>query len=82
MIRSLKAQVFVVLLVLISAMLVQIFLARATQSGLAHEQDILNESYASVGLVYELERDLISLQHNLLIYKKKQATLRFHASMN
>lgn len=85
MIRSLKAQVFVVLLVLISAMLVQIFLARATQSNFAHEQDILNESYASVGLVYELERDVLNLQRNLLIYKETasdSSVSRFNELMN
>jgi len=70
MIRSLKHQIFFVLIILVSILVIQILLSRATQSSLLKNQAFISQSYELVGLVHELERDVIDLQRNLLIYKE------------
>jgi len=70
MIRSLKNQIFFVLVILVSVLLIQILLSRSVLSTLLENQAIINESYEHVGLAYELERDVLDLQRNLLIYKE------------
>ncbi|MCW8933229.1 MAG: ATP-binding protein [Gammaproteobacteria bacterium] len=70
MIRSLKNQIFFVLVILVSVLLIQILLSRSIQSSLLKNQHIINQSYEHVGLAYELERDVMDLQRNLLIYKE------------
>jgi len=70
MIRSLKNQIFFVLVILVSVLLIQILLSRSVQSTLLKNQAIINQSYEHVGLAYEIERDVLDLQRNLLIYKE------------
>lgn len=84
MIRSLKNQIFFVLVILVSVLLIQILLSRSIQSTLLKNQSIINQSYEHVGLAYELERDVIDLQRNLLIYKETASEIsisRFHELM-
>ncbi len=70
MIRSLKHQIFFVLVTLVSILVIQILLSRATQSNMLNNQALISKSYGLVGLVHEFERDVIDLQRNLLIYKE------------
>lgn len=84
MIRSLKSQILIVLTILVSILVVQILLSRAAQSTLVTNQQSISQSYILVGLVYELERDVIDLQRNLLIYKEtasKSSASRFYELM-
>jgi len=83
-IRSLQAQVNIVLLVLTITLLSQLFSARNSLSTLVENQSLLTQSHSNVGVVYELERDVIDLQRNLLIYKatgSDSAIHRFHTIM-
>lgn len=70
MFHSLKNQIILVLATLITILVIQVLFSRATQSTLILNQEAINHSYDNVGLVYELERDVINLQRNLLIYKE------------
>jgi len=70
MIRSLKNQIFFVVGILVSILVIQIVLSQAIQSTLLNNQNIINQSHLNVELVGELERDIIDLQRNLLIYKE------------
>jgi len=84
MIRSLKNQILFVLVILVSVLLIQILLSRSVQSTLLKNQTTINQSYEHVGLAYELERDVIDLQRNLLIYKEtasETSVSRFYALM-
>lgn len=74
MFHSLKSQIIFLLAALISILVIQAFFSRTTQSTLIQSQETLNHSYDNVGLVYELERDVIDLQRNLLIYKETAST--------
>lgn len=83
-IRSLQAQVSIVLLVLAVTLLTQLLFARNSVSTLVKNQSSLTYSHSHVGVVYELERDVIDLQRNLLIYKatgSDSAIHRFHTIM-
>ena len=85
MFRSLKHQILLVLITLITILFMQVFLSRVTQSALILNQQAINSAYTNVGLVYELERDVIDLQRNLLIYKEtasKIASSRFYEVMS
>ena len=84
MIKSLKNQIFFVLVILVSVLLIQILLSHSVQSILLKNQAIINQSYEHVGLAYELERDVLDLQRNLLIYKETASEIsisRFYELM-
>ncbi len=68
-IRSLHTQVILVLVVLTTTLAAQLLLSRNSLSTLFHDQEVILQSSDNVGLVYELERDVINLQRTLLIYK-------------
>jgi signal transduction histidine kinase/CheY-like chemotaxis protein len=70
MIKSLKSQVLFVLITLVSILIVQVMLSRSSQSTLIINQQTISHAYHKVGLVHQLERDIIDLQRNLLIYKE------------
>jgi len=70
MIKSLKAQIYIVLIVLVVSLLVQILLSRSVQSTLVQNQKNIEQSHTLVEMVQELERDVIDLQRNVLIYKE------------
>jgi signal transduction histidine kinase/CheY-like chemotaxis protein/PHD/YefM family antitoxin component YafN of YafNO toxin-antitoxin module len=83
-IRSLHTQVNIALLVLTVTLLSQLFSARSSVSALVENQVNLTHSYRNISVVYELERDVIDLQRNLLIYKEtgsNSAIQRFHTIM-
>ena len=68
--RSLHAQVVLVLVILTVTLLAQLLITRGNLLTLSVDQKTIAHSYDNVGLVYELERDVIDLQRNLLIYKE------------
>ena len=82
--RSLKSQVFIILIILVSILALQILLSRTVQKQLISSQQSINHSHTLVGLVHELERDIIDLQRTLLIYKEtasKTSAARFYELM-
>jgi signal transduction histidine kinase len=50
--------------------LTQLWLSRDSLTTFTENQNSITKSYDNVGLVYELERDIIDLQRNVLIYKE------------
>ena len=84
MLSSIRIQLITVLVALIALILAQGFVARKNQ-------EVLNEGVASaakavidVGIVKELERDVVDLQRNVLIFKEnasKSAITRFSRLM-
>ncbi len=83
--RSLYAKVWVVLLALVITLVVQFLLSRNGFITLFNNEQIITQSYEDVSLVYELERDVIDLQRNLLIYKEtasETSSLRFYQLMS
>ena len=84
MLSSIRVQLITVLLALVALILAQGFVARKNQ-------EVLNKGVASaakavidVGIVKELERDVVDLQRNVLIFKEnasKSAITRFSRLM-
>jgi signal transduction histidine kinase/CheY-like chemotaxis protein len=84
-IRSLYLKVLAVLMVLTVTLVVQFLVSRDGFVTLFNGQQAITLSYEDVNLVYELERDVIDLQRNLLIYKdtaSDDSSARFHSLMN
>lgn len=84
MIRSLKNKIIFVLVTLVSILLIQILLSYSVQSSLLNSQKLINKSYERVGTAHELERNVIDLQRNLLIFKEtasETSVSRFHELM-
>jgi signal transduction histidine kinase/CheY-like chemotaxis protein len=69
MFRSLQTQITLVLAALICILLVQVFLSRQSLNTLAEGQAETRKSFSDVELVHELERDVVDLQRNALIFK-------------
>jgi len=83
--RSLYAKVLAVLLLLVITLVVQFLLSRNGLITLFNDEEAITQSYQNVSLVYELERDVIDLQRNLLIYKETAgdtSSLRFYQLMD
>ncbi len=73
------------LLLLSVTLIVQIFLSRSGFETLYNDEQAIALSYEEVSLVYELERDVIDLQRNLLIYKEaasETSSARFYNLMS
>ena len=80
MFRTLQTQIIIVLSILVLILCVQTFMAHQSQIHLANNQQLNDSSAAEVALVYELERDVVDLQRNVLIYKEtasESSILRF-----
>lgn len=80
MFRTLQTQIIIVLSILVLILCVQTFMAHQSQIHLAKNQQLNDSSAAEVALVYELERDVVDLQRNVLIYKEtasESSILRF-----
>lgn len=69
MFTSLKSQILVFSLTLALLLGLQIFLSRDIYATFVNNLDITQETITEVSLVRELERDVIDLQRNVLIYK-------------
>jgi signal transduction histidine kinase len=83
--RTIKAQILLVLTILVLLLLSQVFLSRNMQSTFVDSLDLTQQAVIKVGIVRELERDVIDLQRNVLIYKESasnSAIGRFDLLMN
>jgi signal transduction histidine kinase/CheY-like chemotaxis protein len=84
MFRTIKAQILLVLAILILLLLSQFFLSRNIQSTFVDSLDLTQQAVIKVSIVRELERDVIDLQRNVLIYKEsasESAVSRFNFLM-
>lgn len=70
MFKSLKTQVLLVLALLIILLVTQAILSRESQSTFVTSLDITQQVVTKVNLVRELERDVLDLQRNVLIFKE------------
>lgn len=70
MLRSLKLQVLLVLFILVALLIIQAVFSRNQQSTFVNSIDISQQAVTKVNLVGELERDVLDLQRNVLIYKE------------
>jgi signal transduction histidine kinase/CheY-like chemotaxis protein len=83
--RTLKAQILLVLFTVILLLLSQVFLSRNMQSNFVDSLYLTQQAVIKVGIVRELERDVIDLQRNVLIYKESasdSAINRFNLLMD
>jgi len=69
-IHSLKGQILFILVAFVLVLAGQLLVSRNNLSAYSGHVNGTVESYDDVILVYELERDVIDLQRNLLIYKE------------
>ncbi|MGS2719616.1 ATP-binding protein [Paraglaciecola aestuariivivens] len=84
MFRTIKTQIMLVLAILVILLLSQVFLSRSIQSVFVNSLDITQQAVVKTSLVRELERDVIDLQRNVLIYKdsaSEAAITRFNLLM-
>ncbi len=80
MLSSIRIQLITVLVALIAIILAQGYIARENQAVLNRGISSAAKSVVDVGLVKELERDVVDLQRNVLIFKEnasKSAITRF-----
>ena len=84
MLSSIRTQLILVLIALVALLLVQGYIARENQSVLSSGMAASSRAVVDVGIVKELERDVIDLQRNVLIYKEnasQSAVTRFERLM-
>ena len=84
MFRTIKTQILLVSVTLVLMLLSQVFLSRNIQSTFVESLDLTQQAVVKVSLVRELERDVIDLQRNVLIYKEsasESAISRFNLLM-
>lgn len=84
MFRTIKSQILLVSATLVLLLLSQVFLSRQIQSTFVNSLDLTQQAVVKVSLVRELERDVIDLQRNVLIYKEsasESAITRFNLLM-
>lgn len=84
MFRTIKAQILLISVTLVLLLLSQVFLSRNIQSTFVDSLDLTQQAVVKVSLVRELERDVIDLQRNVLIYKdsaSESAVSRFNLLM-
>lgn len=85
MFKTIKSQILLVLATLVLLLLSQVFLFRDILSTFDNSLDITQQALVKVGIVRELERDVIDLQRNVLIYKESasgSAISRFNLLMD
>lgn len=84
MLSSIRIQLITVFLALITLILAQSFIARKNQDVLSTGVSSAANAVINVGIVKELERDVVDLQRNVLIFKEnasKSAITRFSRLM-
>lgn len=84
MFRRIKVQILLVLAILVLLLISQVFLSRSIQTIFVDSLDLTQAAVAKVSIVRELERDVIDLQRNVLIYKdaaSQTAVNRFNSLM-
>ena len=84
MLSSIRIQLILILIALVSLLLLQSYIARENQSTLSLGMEASSRAIIDVSLVKELERDVVDLQRNVLIFKEnasKSAVTRFDRLM-
>jgi len=84
MLSSIRTQLVLVLIALVSLLLLQSYIARLNQSSLSLGMEASARAVVDVGLVKELEREVVDLQRNVLIFKEnasQSAVTRFERLM-
>lgn len=84
MLSSIRVQLVLVLFALVALLLGQSFIARENQAVLSSGITSISKSVIDLSLVEELERDVIDLQRNVLIFKESassSAVTRFERLM-
>lgn len=84
MLRSLKIQVFIVIFILMALLILQAMMSRNNTKSFVANSDRSQSAVTKVNLVGELERDVLDLQRNVLIYKEtasSSAVSRFETLM-
>ena len=82
MFKTLKSQILLVSVILILLLVSQVFVTRSNQSTFVNSLDLTQQAVFKVSLVRELERDVLDLQRNVLIYKdsaSQSAIARFNS---
>ena len=75
MLMSLQKQGFLILSLLVGTLLSLVILTKTNQELLVQSQEVILESVHDVELSHELERDVLDLQRNVLIYKESASSL-------
>jgi signal transduction histidine kinase/CheY-like chemotaxis protein len=84
MLASIRTQLILVLIALVTLLLLQSYIARENQAALVDGLSATNQAVVDVGFVKELERDVVDLQRNVLIFKEngsQSAVTRFERLM-
>ncbi|MCW8107475.1 ATP-binding protein [Alteromonas ponticola] len=84
MLASIRGQLFLILVALVILLILQGYIARTNQLVLSEGLEQINRAFTDVGLVRQLERDVIDLQRNVLIFKEttsESAVTRFERLM-
>ena len=68
--KSLKSKFVLVITLLVLTLLGQVVLSNLIQKQLINNEKVLINSYSNIGLVHEIERNLVDLQRVLLVYKE------------
>lgn len=82
MFKTIKSQILTVSLILVLLLLSQVFISRSNQATFSNNLDLTQQAVVKVSLVRELERDVLDLQRNVLIYKNsasQSAIARFNS---
>lgn len=85
MFRTIKAQILLISATLVLLLLSQVFLSRNSQLTFVDSLELTQQAVVKVSIVRELERDVIDLQRNVLIYKESasgSAITRFNLLMD
>ena len=70
MLASIRTQLVLVLIALVTLLLLQSYIARENQAALIKGMTATSTAVVDVSLVKELERDVLDLQRNVLIFKE------------
>ncbi|MFT5676463.1 MAG: hypothetical protein ACI808_002408, partial [Paraglaciecola sp.] len=84
MFNKIKSQILLITASFVLLLGSQVFLSRSTQTAFENGLDLTNQAVLKVSLVVGLERDVIDLQRNVLIYKEsasESAIARFNNIM-
>lgn len=84
MLASIRTQLVFVLIALVTLLLLQSYIARENQAALIKGMTATSNAVVDVSLVKELERDVLDLQRNVLIFKEnasQSAVTRFERLM-
>ncbi|MBL4631673.1 MAG: response regulator [Paraglaciecola sp.] len=85
MFRTIKFQILLISATFVLLLLSQVFFSRYIQSNFIESLDLTQQAVIKVSLVRKLERDVIDLQRNVLIYKEsasQSAITRFNLLMD